>query len=391
MTAAVLDAGPLYSRFRRGDEPARALGLQIHRVPYDASSTAQELDHPRLPENDVFDFPLFLPGDGRFDEVVVILNGLNDNSYRKFFPWAASLACSGTPALLFPSALLMNRRPRAWITPSATQVALDRRMLVAPESATLFNAVLSDRVAAEPLSLLQDALRTCADLRRLQAQVASGELRLASGGRPFASGTRCHLLGYSLGGYIALALRLHEASFDNARVLCLNAGASVGGNEHERLAPVSPLILDRPAADRLLREIELSAMGEFDLGTTASLLLELFSGTCEATRGRIRALDDQLTVVGGHGDRIVPAPGIASNLGRLDATLECATHEYPFNRFDPTAAGATREIARSYRVEPCFEAEFLRFVGLARSRLCGGTVAACPREALAPHATADAR
>ena len=367
MSEPLFVAGPLYERYRRGEERIVTPGLELRRVQFVRTEASGETQC--WPENDRFSFPLFLPGPGPFRDVLVILNGLNDSSYRKFFPWAASVARAGLPALIFPSAFLLNRRPRAWITPAASERAWRARLPVAPDTASQINAPLSQRVAENPRALLQDALSTCRDLSALTTSIWNGQLVDAGGTPPFQPGTISHLLGYSLGGYLALALRLEDAGFEGSKVIALCAGTSVDLRPEERLNPISPFILDRDATGLLLQDLASLQHAPAQLDALAGTLIELFAGASSSLRDRIRALGSDLTVLAGGHDRVVPAAGIAANLGRLDAVLPLGIHEYPFNLAAYDGQDVLREIARSHRVAAGFEAAFRTFLALVLATL----------------------
>lgn len=355
--------GPLYDRYRRGEACVEGPGFELRRLSFECTGSAARSEWA---ENERFVFPFFLPVGGPFQEVVIILNGLNDTSYRKFFPSAASLARAGLPALIFPSAFLMNRRPREWISPTATQRAWQARVQVAPDSTSLINAVLSHRVAQNPRALFEDALRTTDDLRQLVSALAEG--RLGSdppGASRLLPNTRAHFLGYSLGGYTGLALRLQGGIFARSKVIALCAGASAESANGAGLDPVSPFILDRDATEILLRDVDSMRGNAESSGALASTLVELFAGTSAATRKRIDALGPELLVICGDHDRVVPPLAVAQNLGRVDKVLPLGIHEYPFNLLSYEGPGVTREIARSHRVEPSFEAVFRDFIELA--------------------------
>ena len=67
-------------------------------------------------ENVAFALPLVLPRrPGPFERAIIILHGLNESEYRKFFPWACTLASAGFPVAMFPMTFLVNRRPRRWM------------------------------------------------------------------------------------------------------------------------------------------------------------------------------------------------------------------------------------------------------------------------------------
>lgn len=361
----IVVTGPVYDRFRRGENTVEAPGFELRRIHFDCAGSSAPSSWD---ENERFVFPLFLPtGGGQFRDVVIILNGLNDTSYRKFFPWAASLASAGVPALIFPSAFLMNRRPREWISPTATERAWQSRVQIAPDSTSLINAVLSLRVAQNPRALLEDALRTAADLRQLVQALANGQLDGdAARTTRFLPDTRSHLLGYSMGGYIGLALRLEDATFARSKLIALCAGASTQAANGSGLDPVSPFILDRDATELLRRDLDSMRHNVGQLGALASTLFELVTGTSAATRERIRALGHELVVICGANDRIVPPAAVEQNLGRLDCVLPLGIHEYPFNLAGYEGTGVAREIARSHRVVPSFEAVFRDFIERVR-------------------------
>src|SRR4030095_5215717 len=53
-------------------------------------------------ENVAFALPLVLPRrPGPFERVIIILHGLNESEYRKFFPWACTLASAGFTVGMF--------------------------------------------------------------------------------------------------------------------------------------------------------------------------------------------------------------------------------------------------------------------------------------------------
>ena len=361
MIEPILDGANLY-RAARQLTVAVQNGIELQRVEF-VSRNAQRL----LPcdrawnENQRFGYFLFLPARLRSDAVAVILNGLNDSSYRKFFPWAASLARAGLPALIFPTAMLMNRRPRAWITPAATARAFAARSARVPD-ATATNAVLSARVAEQPLSQLHDALQTADDVADLAGQLHGGDFALSDGSRPFPRGTRVHLLGYSLGGYVALALQVLARLPPDSRVVTFCSGAAVRGSDSSRASPVSPYILDSAAAALLLAELDgLHARLE-TLDPVGRVLVQLLTGSTPALREQLARLGQALTVYASRSDRVVPAEGIVANLGRVDAVFDTGCHEYPFNLSDLRDPNASRLIANSHRVGRNFETEFRLFV-----------------------------
>jgi hypothetical protein len=377
-TDIVFDSTALYQAIRRRSTSVRD-GVALHRLRF----TSKNLEHLALQdrgweENRRFEYFMFLPEHGvAWDSVVIVLNGLNDSNYRKFFPWAASFARAGTPSIIFPTAFLMNRRPRAWVSPQATEAAFFARAAAAPDTATPTNAVLSHRIASDPRSLLCDALQTVADVSDLACAIRAGMLRLDSGAMPLVSGARPHLLGYSLGGYVALAAQLAGALPAESRVITFCAGASVNAPAGVRADPVSPYILDAAAANASIAGLASQSAEYAALDNAGKVLLELLCGASPELRARVAALGSSLTVCGSQDDRVVPADGIAENLGRLDRVFATGAHEYPFNLSRLDDPGASRLIAGSHSIDRKFAAvfeEFVRFVlvstGCSSDHMC---------------------
>ena len=109
---------------------ARAAGVHdgVRIVPLSLTSRHQAIlvDEDRaLSENASFAAPLLLPEKGApFRELVVLFHGLNEGTEAKLFPWAASLAARGTPALIFPSSFHLGRRPASFLAACRTSSAL---------------------------------------------------------------------------------------------------------------------------------------------------------------------------------------------------------------------------------------------------------------------------
>src|SRR5262245_5474763 len=94
-------------------------------------------------ENVTFALPLILPRrPGPFERAIIILHGLNESEYRKFFPWACTLASAGFPVILFPISFLVNRRPRRWMSNAETQRCLRARQALPGNTvATRYNTI----------------------------------------------------------------------------------------------------------------------------------------------------------------------------------------------------------------------------------------------------------
>jgi hypothetical protein len=326
-------------------------------------------------ENLAFALPLALPRrSGPFDRVIIILHGLNESEYRKFFPWACTLASAGFPVVLFPITFLVNRRPRRWMANAETQRCLrERQAMPGNTVATRYNTILSARLDRHPERLFLGGRQSYGDLLDLMASLRHGTLTAGEGHedtrvprRPFAEGTRVDFLAYSIGGYLTLGLLLGEGDtpeLSKSRAVIFAAAAPfTHANPALNANTLSPFILDGLATERVR---------QFYGSEAAELLLESPQGRwCRAIfRAEHMVLDPalqrlrtRLFTIGNTADTVVPPDGMAETFGPLDCLLPLGAHEYPFSLADVWQAGVTRSIVRSYNVHPSYEVGFQRFM-----------------------------
>jgi alpha-beta hydrolase superfamily lysophospholipase len=326
-------------------------------------------------DNVAFALPVVLPRrPGPFQRVVVLLHGLNESEYRKYFPWACTLAQAGLPVVLFPLAFLVNRRPPQWRGDAETQRLLRARQAQpGNEVATRYNAILSERLEHRPERLFLGGRQSYFDLLDLAASLRSGTLAIDTQGDeasppryPFAAGTQVDWLGFSIGGYLTLGLLLgepeHSALADSRAIIFAAAAPFVHADRAVMANPLSPFILDRRATERVrafYRSPDAEALLDNPEGRWCRAIFRAEQQTLAAALRRVRG---RLLTIGNTVDRVVPAAGMEATFGRLDCVLELGAHEYPFSLADVWQAGVTRSIAKSYNVHPAYEAGFRRFM-----------------------------
>jgi hypothetical protein len=381
--AYVLSAEPYYKAFH---ENLLAWGVAHLPVVADQfiwikadyrSSHAQLLrqDDQDEAENLTFALPLVLPRRPcPFERVIIILHGLNESEYRKFFPWACTLASAGFPVVLFPITFLVNRRPHRWMSNAETRRCLQERQALPGNSVvTRYNTILSERIERHPERLFLGGWQSYFDLLDLVVSLRHGTLAVdqvhADMGiprRPFAEGTRVDFLAYSIGGYLTLGLLLGEEGHPDLAQSRAAIFAAAAPFTHPDPAlntnPLSPFILDGRASDRLLRFYG-SAAAEPPLGNPQGrwcrAIIRAEHTVLDAPLRRLRA---RLYTIGNTADKVVPPDGMTETFGPLDCVLTLGAHEYPFSLADVWQAGVTRSIVRSYNVHPNYEAGFRRFM-----------------------------
>ena len=326
-------------------------------------------------ENVTFAYPLVLPRqDGPFRHVVIILHGLNESEYRKYFPWACTLASAGFPVLLFPLTFLINRRPRAWRGEVETHAVLRiRQGLAGNAAATRYNTVLSARLGGHPERLFLGGWQSYFDLLDLVAAIGSGTFTLDGRAddthvppQPFMEGTRVDFLGYSIGGYLTLGLlmgQLEHAVLRDSRAVIFAAAAPITHVTPALNAnPLSPFILDGRASERLwgfYRSTEADAV----LGSPEGQWCRaIFRAEQERLGPVLQRIRSRVLTIGNLADSVIPAEGMAVTLGPLDHVLALGAHEYPFSLADVWEPGVTRRIAKSYNVHPAYAGGFQQFM-----------------------------
>jgi uncharacterized protein DUF6051 len=344
-------------------------GIGIHKVDFISNNSGCLLpEDQKEVENVQFPYILFLPeGTKQFDEILIILNGLNESEYRKFFPWAVSFAMSGIPTIIFPIAFLINRRPKRWFIPKDLDKKLEiRRNMDENSACTLYNVVLSQRLERNPERFFLSGLETYRDLSDLGNLINSGEYHVAQGDKTFIKDTKIHFLGYSLGGYLALIFLMgkkDEPIFSQTKLIVFCSGAAINNDEPDLNAnPISPLILDKNASERLISFYRSGEKFPFMDTEEASLFKAVFLSERSTLDPELNRLKKRIKIMGSEKDKVIPLEGIERNLGWVDEDLKLGIHEYPFSVKSLERANLERQMSRSYNVSEEFQGVFRRFV-----------------------------
>lgn len=200
----------LYShnaRFLVGNE---SYECSEHDLRFDGEPAIGDLVDCAIEENLRFRYPLLRDhedgGMTRSNQVLILLHGLNERSFTKYIPWAYQIwANARMPVLLFPVSFHINRVRRAWR--ETQQACYERRTAIAGnEHFHRFNAIISDRLHAQPERFFWGALQSYWDIVDLVAMIRADR-------HPhFFPDTRVHVLGFSAGGYVALSLLLENTN-----------------------------------------------------------------------------------------------------------------------------------------------------------------------------------
>jgi hypothetical protein len=290
-------------------------------------------------ENLDFRYPLLRAGGGeRTRHLVVVLHGLNERSFTKYVPWAYQLwRATGAAVALYPLSFHVNRVHRGWGREIDSHLAR-RKALHRNEDVHAFNCVVSDRLDAYPERFFWGGLQSYGDVLDLVREVRAGR-------HPHVHpDARVDLLGYSIGGYLALGLLLLDEGglFADSRALIFESGAALRATNMssrfiiDHACEVSLMKLyvrftGRLANDRLSHWLRHHELGRW--------FRALCGDESERPRleARLRELAPRLLAIANRNDAVIPAPAILNTLQGLHRDtgvrvqeLSLGVHEHPF-------------------------------------------------------------
>lgn len=344
----------------------RALsGFETEPVPfYDTNIHFQDFQsHPPeglcsldvdIRENRSFRYPVFVSDHGaqsRSSRAVILLHGLNERLWWKYFPWAASL-CSHlcAPVYLIPAVYHMNRAPAEWGSRKFMMpLSNERKKNHQEESTTVsfVNAQLSQRLEAHPERFLTGGLHTIYDIEQLVRSIRTGDDSFAL---PEAE---IDFYSYSIGCTLTEALLMADELREEFERILKGSRALLfcGGSLLEYANPVSRSIVDGAAVRRL--------NGFFDDVASMSQIREEFGRRVAGIRGMeqyvrifsslVRAccerplrenlfsrIAEKISLISLESDRVFPLEGVKKSWSESAAAVQGvsgaaeSTHENPF-------------------------------------------------------------
>ena len=404
MHGNVYEPDELNRLYRKGGDPVDDGRFRLRRPRFESRWTGLLLPEDRdIAENRGFNYlmvePVDLPAAGA-GEVLVIFHGLNEGSYARMLPWAASFALRlGIPVILFPLSFHVGRRSDLWSVQEQTRIAARRAATTGNGRTSPFNGRISERLGRAPERYCLGGLQSCFDAADLVARIEGGEHASCR------AGAQARFLGYSAGGYLALVLLLADpfGRFSDARAALFASGAPLGG-----IRPESLFIMDDTAAKGLSAYLSGESFPEsFPSGAIEGhrgnlvdgrrgnlvdgrrgnlvdgrhrrladpplrwLKEVLFHG--DALAARMKDLQDRLLVVVNPADRVISANQTEWNLQPAPVLrLDLGVHEFPFTTGEPLpdrydrrgkeTRSMIRNVRNAHRIGPEYRSAFDRFV-----------------------------
>lgn len=320
-----------------------AYRCQEHGVEFGPEVTEDAPADAEIGENLRFRYPLLrdaAPAGAaeRCRQLVVFFHGLNERSFTKYVPWAYQLwRSTGAAVALYPLAFHIRRVSPLWgARLKAFQDA--RRALAGNENVHAFNAVISDRLGHHPERFFWGGLQS-------YREVVDLVRRIRAGAHPHVDpAAQIDLVGFSAGGYLALALLLidEDGLFSRSRAVLFESGAAL-----RDVNLSSRLIVDLAAETALMklfvRHTELYANVRLRHWLDHHVEGRWFRAICGAPSERLALerrlgeLAPRLLGVTNLNDQVIPPGGVLNLLQGLHRDtgvrveeLELGVHEHPF-------------------------------------------------------------
>jgi len=325
------------------------------------SFSAEDL---KIEENRQFNYPVFVPGQGKNNRAIILLHGLNERDWTKYLPWGEYLAKNTQrTVILFPLAFHMNRGKKEWSDPRCmSNLANSRKETIGNIRQLSFaNAALSNRLTEDPLRFYRAGLQSANDLVQLLTQIKDGHYPLLE------KDTQVNFMGYSIGAFLTQILFMANPDkllqHSKAILFC-------GGTTFNNMFGTSKLIMDNVAYEKLnnfyLNHFEKDSSGGTENHSShlqnviqsfkAMIPLPSLTQFKETAFSR---LSKKINAIGLLKDKVIPAKEIwetlKTNYGRKTIPVQLADFPYEYTHENPFPL---KKQPFQAQVDQCFEQIF---------------------------------
>lgn len=188
-----------------------------------------------------FTFPIISPAKEHAKGVIILLHGLNERNWNKYYPWAIALAQKTLKhVILFPISYHMNRAPESWGDPRQMEPYVSARQKHLPrvKNLSVANIALSERLTVDPEQFFLSGYQSASEILQLIHDIRNG--RIASIGKH----EKIDFFGYSIGAFLTEIVALASAS---ERLLSSDYFLFCGGCTFDKFKASSKYILDSEA------------------------------------------------------------------------------------------------------------------------------------------------
>lgn len=309
--------------------------------------------------NRYFDYHMFQPESFvKYKSCIILLHGLNERSWDKYFPWGYALSkLTGKAVILFPISYHINRSPSAWSNPRLMKQFVEERLRRLPQTSSLSiaNVALSERLEQHPERFVLSGYQAASDLVKLVCAIQMGE-------HPrFEKDAQVDFFGYSIGALLAQVLMLNGSSglFDSSKFFLFCGGSALQG-----MNGVSRYIMDSVSYDNMY-SFYLNDAGHYPgqnrlfddvlhgttLGTAFKKMIRFSSRSGSSW---FSAWRDRMQVVSLKGDVVIPTSSINQTLPHgmcheMHFDFQYS-HENPFPLYSINSSKLMEKVSGSFQV-----------------------------------------
>lgn len=289
-----------------------------------------------IAENTEFSYPVFYMEDSPVhSDVILLLHGLNERSWNKYFTWAEYLCQhTGKAVVLFPIAYHINRSPSSWSDPRMLSGLLAHRKQLTglDRSLSFANLALSERLSERPIRFFTSGRQSYQDIIQLVTQITDGRHPL------FAGKPKVDVFAYSIGAFLAQLLFMTEPLFSRSRLFLL-----CGGSIFSAMYGCSRSIMDLTSYKRLYSYF----MNDFSVEEAGKMVGDRLANAFYSmiaphylTDYRTQVFQNMKTrfqgVAFAH-DKVIPYQGVEEALGKelAQSRFTVLDPDYPYSHENP--------------------------------------------------------
>ncbi|MCF8380413.1 MAG: DUF6051 family protein [Bacteroidales bacterium] len=296
-----------------------------------------------IAQNKDFRYPVFTPKGRKNNKAILLLHGLNERKWDKYYTWAHRLVQdTGKSVILFPFSFHQDRGLPDWVNRNALVEKAEQRKQAFTEEEnliTFLNSTLSDRLTEAPERFFLSGLQTANDIVSVLTAMRDGKHPL------FEKGTQTDIFAYSIGGLLGQVLYMSnpENLFEKSKLFLF-----CGGSVFEDMNGISKVIMDAPA----YKTIYSYYMTKFEEDIKKSNVFAEFFNTSrigmafrsmishkqyKAVREKIfKSKARMIYALALKNDKVIPPGKIKETIfGRRKANMEVLDFDYPYSHEMP--------------------------------------------------------
>ncbi len=305
-----------------------------------------------IPDNQIiqnrhFSYPvMFNKGNGKIEGLTILLHGLNEKTWNKYWSWGKYLLeKTGQPVLFFPLSFHMDRAPIDWSDRHKMAALIGHRKKNENNSSISFaNLAISERLENVPERFVLSGYQSIMDIVKLVKQIRQGKHPM------FSPDLDINFFGYSIGAFVSqvIALADPEGLFSSSKFFLF-----CGGSVFSEIKGTSKYIIDG-AAFRKLNDFysDEGLMNASHLDTFHEVLdsepvgkafrAMLYPGQLEEFRlKKFKEMNSRLKVVGLSKDKVFSFNTIVSSIAGRDnysENIEVLDYHYRYTHENPFPA-----------------------------------------------------